>query len=627
MRLKDLFGPTHDDLKPVLLTRDKWKLQETFPSRSQGGPQRSFFVPEEGPEKETKATRKWYQEDGRAAFAAGQKSRELREEEAQTYMANLGPDSTNLLMGNVKKPLLYTLRKGEYMSVAKPFSPETSRKGWVFNLGSKIQEAQWVESGTQYLAVAVEQKQTTGRHHKPLENPKAPAFSPTKGFAASIQIWAFDSLANGDMDTTKEPRLEQVICTDWGLPRQFRWWPIGAADSMEPSNNGSRIRLGLLAGIWTDGKVRILDVSHRKPEQDPMETQYMHYSKSAFEVSFADTIPACLHWLSATTLAVGTASGNLAVWTLTRPETFPPANAGDVDSFIPQPWFYKQVADTYILSLTSGYPSRPHYLSITTADGFARLFDLRSPVADACSSVRSRILVLTQAWHEQTQSFVMPDEYYMLKHNTIRRYYANIYSMRINSSVTCCATSLVQPCVLLGGTDGTVLGSNPVAKVLNSKKLPWQQPWFKHEWRPPVEELTLRVKGQNGAQGSGTNSQSPPTDTAPSDENAAPHAQHGGATPAAPPSSASPVVATTSNVPPQILSQPLIRITEGYRAQQPGIHYPDAFQRYKDGAKYITIYEEKSAITKLAWNPSLKCGTWAAAGMASGLLRVEDLGI
>ena len=42
---------------------------------------------------------------------------------------------------------------------------------------------------------------------------------------------------------------------------------------------------------------------------------------------------------------------------------------------------------------------------------------------------------------------------------------------------------------------------------------------------------------------------------------------------------------------------------------------------------YLTIYEEEQAIPCLAWCPAVECGGWAAAGMGSGLLRVEDIAI
>jgi transcription factor C subunit 6 len=76
-----------------------------------------------------------------------------------------------------------------------------------------------------------------------------------------------------------------------------------------------------------------------------------------------------------------------------------------------------------------------------------------------------------------------------------------------------------------------------------------------------------------------------------------------------------------------VLSQPLTRITEGFKGVQQGMQYPEDTKRYKEGAKYLTTYEGESAISRLAWNPNLKFGTWAVVGTNSGYLRVEDLGV
>lgn len=622
LRVKNLFGPTKDDILPVFLTRDKWNFQETFPSRSNGSLGKSFFLRDEAREKEIETTRNWYQRIGRDAFTAGQKAKILSEEIGRTYVFTEELTSLNFLMGGVNEQKLFTLGSGEYISASKPFPSDQNRRGWIFNFGSRIQEAQWVpnEQGqTQYLAVAVEQKQPT-RKYKHMENPKAAAFVATKPFPASIQIWAFDSLEDGELDPSVTPRLEQVICTEWGAPKALRWCPIGIRNTVVPQNDRDSVHLGLLAGVWSDGKLRILDVAHQQIRRDVQETQYIHYTQAAFEVGFPETVPSCIHWLSGTSLAAATASGHVAIWSLSRSDMFLPAEKRTTGNLGPQPWFYRQVADTYILTLSSGYPSRPQYISITTADGFARLIDLRSPMIDTCSSIRGRMLVLTQDWHEHTQCFVMPDEYYMLTHHSIRRYYTNIYVMRIESTITACATSPVQPCVLLGGADGTIMGCNTLGKVLNTKEIPWQQPWFKHEWRPEVDQMLPGLKNSEGEIDEST------TD-ARHDAVEPTHATNPNGT-VAPASPSRDVDEEPSNdTPASAFSQPLVRITEGYKAHQTGMQYPDSTKRYKEGAKFITIFEEKSAISRLAWNPNLKFGAWAVAGTNSGLLRVEDLGV
>ncbi|KAF2678486.1 hypothetical protein K458DRAFT_376844 [Lentithecium fluviatile CBS 122367] len=613
-RFKNFFGPTEEDYEPGLKSRDLWEKQLTLPSRSAGHLRRSFWVSDATLQKEMDTLRNWYEDTGQKYFEAGQTVNTLDEEPGQTYMFKDGPDSMNFLLGEIQKPQMHTMKRGNFLSTAQPFGPNPKRRGWSFNLGTRIQEVQWApneEGRTQYLAVAVEHKSTTARQYKSMRDPNPSVFTATPSFPASIQIWAFESVGKGDLDPSKPPRLEQVICTDWGAPKAFRWCPVALHDSVDSADENI-VHLGLLAGIWSDGKVRVLDVKHRKSVQ---AAQYIHYSKAAFDIEIPETIPTCLQWLSSTTLAVATASGVLAIWTLTRPGVFPTSNPSDSRHFRSKPWFYKQITDTYILTLSSGYPSRPHFVSTTTVDGYDRIYDLRSPFFDSCASTRGRMLNFTQAWHEQTQSFLSPDEYHMLGHSPIRCYYRDIYAMRIVSSITCCATSPVHPCILVGGTDGMVAATNSTEKMMNTKCRPWQQPWFKHEWRRAVDELALKAEpAKSRVDGDEANGQPPAAGTPTDVATPAPNTDGSAEAPVTIPSAA-------------ILSQPLIRITEGYKAQKAGIAYPDdGTRRHKEGAKVITIFEEKTAITRVAWNPNLKFGTWAVAGTNSGYLRVEDLG-
>lgn len=582
IRLRDLFGPENEALKPILETRDHWYEQETLPLRTPDGCRRSFFESPEGRAKEESAIRAWYAEVGWNTFIQNQKTEILTADLGRKYMVTDGPQALNVLWGSVKSPRVRAFKKGAYVNLNEAFPDSTSRRGWMFYMDARIQDAQWAlneDSTIQYLAVTVEQKPMDTPQPKPLEQPRAPAFSASAPYRASIQIWAFDMSSNDENKTLKEPRLEQVICTNWGSPRQIRWSPIKATGPSEDPSEDDNEHIGLLAGIWSDGRVRILDVKRPLAEDLEDGPAYVHYARAAFDVSLPHTVPSCLYWLSASSLVVATAAGTVAIWSLTRPDTF---------ATTAKPWFYRQLADTYILTIASGWPSQPHLLSISIADGFARLFDLRTPNADTTASVRGRTLCISQAWHEQTQTFVMPDEHYILKHTSVRRYYHNIYSMRLESSITRVATSPVHPTVLAAGAEGNIEASVPIGRITNYKIIPWQQKWFVHEWRKPVAQLAVK-----------------PVVTR--DINNTP----------------------TQTVPPEILANPLSRITEGYKALQPGIQHSVMSKKPNNPEinKGITIYEANSAITALGWNPNLAYGTWAAAGMADGLLRVEDIGV
>ena len=215
MRLKDLFGPALSDLKPILKTRDEWRLQETLPICGVGL-RRSYFESIEARAKDEKFLQNWYAKTGRQVFGMSQKSSVLSQEQGLKYMLNDGANSINVLIGTTTNPQLHPLQKNSFVNVADPFEDKAGRKGWLFNLGSRTQDAQWMtneDGSTQYLAVAVEQKDMTSQQPTQMEQPTAPAFSATKPFAASIQIWAFEATEEQALDISKNPLSRHKIET------------------------------------------------------------------------------------------------------------------------------------------------------------------------------------------------------------------------------------------------------------------------------------------------------------------------------------------------------------------------------------------------------------------------------
>ena len=53
----------------------------------------------------------------------------------------------------------------------------------------------------------------------------------------------------------------------------------------------------------------------------------------------------------------------------------------------------------------------------------------------------------------------------------------------------------------------------------------------------------------------------------------------------------------------------------------------DSIQQAQEGMVMSTIHEAEEGVTQVVWNPNLACGGWIAAGMGSGLVRVQDLTI
>jgi transcription factor C subunit 6 len=187
-------------------------------------------------------------------------------------------------------------------------------------------------------------------------------------------------------------------------------------------------------------------------------------------------------------------------------------------------------------------------------------------------------------WHDYTQIVLHTDEGMALRGSSIRRLFATMDLGRCGSSATCLASSPCHPCVLVGTAHGGVFATNPTKRIVDAASTVWQQAWFTHEWRrQSAEEAEIASQGNGGVEGTG---------------------------------------AGRAGLEHTIPASGLSRISEGFRADR-ALHVNETHQ--DSGNLFATIYEEKSAITAVAWNPNLHTGGWAAAGMADGLLRVEDI--
>jgi transcription factor C subunit 6 len=72
------------------------------------------------------------------------------------------------------------------------------------------------------------------------------------------------------------------------------------------------------------------------------------------------------------------------------------------------------------------------------------------------------------------------------------------------------------------------------------------------------------------------------------------------------------------------------RITEGFALEKTNLSYTKGGNdgwMVEDGAVLATLFEERSAITQVCWDPNILFGGLAAAAMGSGLVRVEDLAV
>jgi transcription factor C subunit 6 len=373
--------------------------------------------------------------------------------------------------------------------------------------------------------------------HVPETNGIAPSFAAIAGPAA-IQVWSVEATdvagRKGWMRLGERPSLRLAICSDWGEVKEFKWCPV-----LKEIKGTS---LGLLAAVWGDGTVRVLDLMQEGPWST--EKASIKFERAAFTIEGQNTVATCLDWISSNLIAVGFANGYLGVW--------------DISSESSWPLLYHSIHQTYITAITSGYPSRPSIISTTSMDGYSRITSISAPQTEYVFSNRTRVGGLCIAWQDHIHGIIAPDEGFTSHISTLRRFGSVLYFGRHAGSVECIATAACHPMVLCGGTEGEVNITNPLRKLLYTRAKSYQQTWFAHEY-----------SSKSG----------------------------------------------------------VVRILDGFRLEN--IMQARFVTNKTESGNVVmsTVFEERSAITQVAWNPNLACGGWAAAAMGSGLIRIEDLAI
>lgn len=608
-----MFGPAPEDQAPAIQAHYKWGAEATLPTRKAnssglGGFKHSYFVTDDQLKREAEDSWDWYElEGGKEAFQDLQEFSNLQESEAQAYMPPTSGEELGIVMGPYKKQRLFTVPVGSALDLNDPWKqppPEhepgtasppldarTARNGWMLNLGQRIQCIEWIPNmpgKRQFLAVST--MPSPGVDVDPSAYPpsSAPAFSPQLPSKSSIQIWEFAVGTEGTLDLAQAPKLRKVICTNWGDVRSLKWCPTPR--KYDVSSDDLTLNLGMLCGLWGDGAVRVIDISI--PVNPEAASEYTLIHNTAFSIRPPDTVCSCFAWLSATGLAVGCANGCLGIWnlpsSLKEQNNTASAEAGSGPAFA-EPVVYAALATTYVLRVTTCYPSRPHLLLVTSMAGYLYLIDLRDlssgttfTPAVTIRSTRTRIGRSVLVWHDFSQMALSADDNFTLLAFPVRRFFRQVGCTRFKSPAMALAVSPVHPFVLAACVGGDVTGHNPLRRAYETKIPIWNQTWFSHEWRAvaPGEKLGERTEIQERS------------------------------------------VSGEESKPRKGIS----RILEGFKCELIKLfNTDDAFSHRENGAMYSTIYELKTTVTTACWNPNIHVGGWAAAGMASGLLRVEDI--
>ncbi|KAL8799542.1 MAG: hypothetical protein Q9182_005817 [Xanthomendoza sp. 2 TL-2023] len=492
-----LFGSATEDLVHMARSRDQWCHEAMLPTRPNGSGTRGMHHPFSRTEeqRQLEATVGWnwyYDHGGQRHLAKIQATYPLNAEEGLNYVPRSSHAPWTIFMGPYGRqsrfdlpslrsmPLNEAWEQAFHQANADSSKPERAkgykgRDGWMLNVGTCVRCVEWAPNhvgDTQYLAISTLQlKGNESFNH----SKSSPAFT-AQSFPSSVQIWSFSSTEGPGrkslLNPDSPPCLRLVVCTDWGDAKHLRWCPMPRNCRKEGQGAGTPI--GLLACVWSDGYVRVLDIY--LDHSTTSDTNFVKFTTAAFTAKPSSTLCTCVTWLSPTDLAVGCANGYVALWSIypyAAPSSSPSA---------PKAALYTQFHTSYVSSLSSAYPLAPHLLATTSPSGHLRLTSLLSPHTDFVTSIRLRHPPSHVHFSEPCHAFIAVDETESARLWPIRRFYSPLSVARNPSQGIALGIGSVHASVIMGCADGTVCVSNPMRKYLYPRLAPWQCPVFKHDF-------------------------------------------------------------------------------------------------------------------------------------------------
>lgn len=280
--LKFMAGGHPQDWVDFLRVKDRWLTDPTLPTKvdakkGKEGICHHFSHTKEKREMEATVGWNWYYDQGgRELFAKRQKTQILTPDEGLGYIPKPVEEIHKFLMGPYGNQDLFSLEKGQSMYLEDAWKsarernqennkPGEVRDGWMLNLGTSIKCLDWAtnqDGDVQYLAAATAQPRPSAPEAL---SEVSPAYTPSAPIRSCIQIWEFllqnNPTDHGTLEKSprKPPALHLVICTEWGEIKQLKWCQMPRTFRSDYYAT-DKIPLGLLAGVWSDGLVRVFDV-------------------------------------------------------------------------------------------------------------------------------------------------------------------------------------------------------------------------------------------------------------------------------------------------------------------------------------------------------------------------------
>ncbi|KAG9771333.1 hypothetical protein ABEF93_007856 [Exophiala dermatitidis] len=629
----DTFGPDVEDLSTVLDARDLWLKGRdvTLPSRrsisdaiekSQGLPSTPAATVNKAPDPSHSRSTNGAPVDD--VMRQNQSLRAMDDKELKEKYMPRKPYSHSVVLGPWDKQTKFDLPPRCPLSLGQAWSTHAPKdipvggrlqnqlptrppqEGWLINVGEKVQCLSWAlaTAELQYLAIVTratpDQRQSVPGHVR-----DRPAFHPSPPYPSHIEIWAFQTQAipNSRVRTLSlavPPRLVMVVGTDYGDIRRIKWCPPTLSERDVHVDGGPATVNHRLGIVSTDGFARVLSLSlpQHINQDNPIAVKV---AQAGLTMSPPlGTVFTALTFADPTTLVLGASDGSVQLFDLATVHENGLAASG---------YLRQQIHNTYITSLCSAWPgSLSTFIASSSAAGELVLTDLRNPQQDRVSVARACFPQCDIVFSPHTRSFITGLDRvgntqveahlaaFIICHN-LREFHTGHRIARLpelSGAATALANSPCHPCILIGTSNGQVLSSNYLRKVLPHRRSDsrnatgaYMQKLCNYEWRP------LAAGESDDAQ--------PPTNR----EDADTDLYHGAA-----------------------VRPGVSRFHEGFKPEKIEVGtVPLAKKKpqHRETGIAEPIFEEEQSVTSIDCCPHLACAGIAAIGWGSGIVRVQDL--
>ncbi|KAK3187331.1 hypothetical protein K4F52_003962 [Lecanicillium sp. MT-2017a] len=567
------YGP---DEEQVAIAQDLWDRWSDWPAlppkqsdNSRGFPAKGVWVPNFAARQEELAAA-WKQDiDEKIAEEATFQS--LSAEEAARY--RMPQHFMPVLMGPAPNQQEIQFEPGAGYALSQagiPYETDESAnkvpEGWIIDSGGLVISMDWAprrrDQTTQLLALAVRPPADQEFYNYEAEFAKGDFQR-----YGTVQLWEFEGekpVEESTMPTSQPPVLRSTLCLDGGRARRVKWNPF----------------TGILAVLCGNGKIYVFDADR----DDASEFELVANPLATLSLDNEENILAtALTWAGVNRIAAGYSDGSIALWSVS------PARM-----LSRTPVHHSQVVD-----IASGYPTMPLLIASTPVGGTNKLIDLGAP-SHEMTEFQAPIINMQPgllAYGDHMRGFfsLYPSARSL---NTVLGFmhHANYPLFRTvftgECFPSCIAVGSTHPYLLLGLADGSLICLNPQLELFSSRFDPTHRiRVFQHEhrsaWLHP--------------------------DDSPAAARGASRILHG--FPAEKNRNPKPEVKTTA------------KKGKGPKKGAAAEDDDDADLAVSSGdPRRAAMQDAGTRISAVAWNPNDGYGCWAAAAMASGLVRILDLG-